>query len=188
MPAQNRSARPIVSVIIAACNTAKYIGHALQSVLQQTEQAIEIIVADDGSSDNTVEVVKAFNDNRIHLITSTCNRGQSHARNRALQRAQGEWVGVLDSDDWYAPQRLTRLLETAQIHQAGLIADDLYMIQDGSPQPWGTLFSQYAGRLSEARILSASEFVLSNLPGRQHLGLGSAKPLIRRSFLEQHGL
>lgn len=186
--ARARRATPLVSIVIAACNTERYIGRALQSVLTQTERRIEVIVADDGSADDTVSVVRGFDDRRITLLTSARNHGQSHARNRALQRARGEWIGILDSDDWYAPQRLARLLETARAHEADLIADDLYLIQDGDERPWGTLFSQYGGRLNEARVISAAEFVLSNLPGKRHLGLGSAKPLMRRGFLARHGL
>ncbi|MEO5573128.1 MAG: glycosyltransferase [Gammaproteobacteria bacterium] len=177
-----------VSVIIPAYNTEKYIAHALQSALDQTERSIEVIVVDDGSSDDTVQVTKSFIDERIKLIVTANNAGPSHARNCALRLATGDWIAILDSDDWYAPERLAQLLAAAHSHNTDMVADDLYMIHDEAEHPWGTLFSQSGSNLTEVRNVDAVDFVESHLPGLDHLGLGSSKPLIRRRFLEQHGL
>lgn len=180
---------PKVSVIIPAYNTEKYIALALQSALDQTERNIEVIVVDDGSTDGTLAVVESFVDERIKLIVAGNNNGPSHARNRAINEARGEWIAILDSDDWYATERLARLLEMAYLHNVDLIADDLYMIHDNADQPWGTLFSQKGSYLiTEPRVIDAVTFVESNLPGENHLGLGSVKPLIRRNFLVQHSI
>lgn len=179
---------PAVSVIIPAYNTERYIAHAVQSALDQTESNIEVIVVDDGSGDSTATIVKGFADKRITLLNTTNNSGPGHARNRALKEAKGDWIAILDSDDWYAPERLARLLEVAQAENADLVADNLYMIHDNEKLPWGTLFSQHGGKLRGLVTINAINFVESSLPGIEYLGLGSAKPLIRRSFLMQHGL
>jgi succinoglycan biosynthesis protein ExoO len=179
---------PKVSIIIPAYNTEKYIARALQSALEQTEKDIEVIVVDDGSTDNTLEVIKSFLDKRIKLIINGSNAGPSHARNCALREARGDWIAILDSDDWYAPERLAKLLDAAYLQNADLVADDLYKIQDDAEHPWCTQFSQYGGCLTEARRVDAVQFVESHLPGLDHLGLGSTKPLIRNSFLKNHGL
>jgi len=96
---------PKVSVIIPAYNTEKYISQAIESALTQTEQSVEVIVVNDASTDATLEVVKSFSDERLTLINNEYNRGAGYARNRAIQESRGEWVAVLDSDDWYAPER-----------------------------------------------------------------------------------
>jgi len=77
---------PKVSVIIPTYNRAHLIGRAIQSVLNQTYQAFEIIVVDDGSMDNTEEVVKRLNDSRIKYIKHKFNRGGNAARNTGIKK------------------------------------------------------------------------------------------------------
>lgn len=178
---------PKVSIIIPAYNTEKYIARALQSALDQTEKDIEVIVVDDGSTDSTLEIVKSFFDKRIKLIITESNAGPSHARNCALREATGDWIAILDSDDWYAPERLARLLEAARLQNADLVADDLHMIHDNAEHPWGTLFTQHGDHLTETIRINALYFVESHLSG-QGPGLGFIKPLMRRTFLMQYGL
>ncbi|MDJ0687662.1 MAG: glycosyltransferase family 2 protein [Xenococcaceae cyanobacterium MO_188.B32] len=128
-----------VSVIIPAYNTEQYIHQAIASLLSQTLENIEIIVVDDCSTDNTVRVVRSFDDPRLRLLLNPQNLGAGGARNRALRAARGKWVAVLDSDDWYAPERLSRLVEVAEQKNADFVADDLYLIEDSSSSPWGTM-------------------------------------------------
>lgn len=99
-----------VSVIIPAYNQAHFIGRAIQSVLDQTYQDFEIIVVDDGSTDNTAEVVHGFEDSRIRYLFQE-NQGLSAARNKGLRLAQGEFISFLDSDDEFLPHKLELLLE-----------------------------------------------------------------------------
>ncbi|NJL48403.1 MAG: glycosyltransferase family 2 protein [Leptolyngbyaceae cyanobacterium SM2_5_2] len=101
---------PVVSVIIPAYNTEDYIERAVRSVLEQSFQELEVVVVDDASTDRTYEVVKAIDDPRVKLFKNEKNSGAGATRNRAIQESQGEWIAVLDSDDWYAPQRLESLL------------------------------------------------------------------------------
>ena len=93
---------PKVSVIILAYNTEKYIAQAINSALRQTEKNIEIIIVDDGSTDNTLEVIKSFFDKRIKVLVNPQNLGQNFSANRAIKAANGNWITRLDSDDTQA--------------------------------------------------------------------------------------
>ena len=104
---------PKVSVLIPAYNVAPYIKECLDSVLSQALQDFEIICIDDASSDNTLEILRQYedNDNRIHVFTHEKNMGQSCGRNDALKKARGEYVYMLDADDRIMPQALGELYE-----------------------------------------------------------------------------
>ena len=95
---------PRFSVVIPAYNARATLTNALDSVLAQTWAAYEIIVIDDGSSDNTEEVVAAYGDRVIYLRQK--NAGPSAARNHGVEAASGDWIAFLDADDWYYPGRL----------------------------------------------------------------------------------
>ncbi|BAU66539.1 Glycosyl transferase, family 2 [Stanieria sp. NIES-3757] len=178
--------QPEVSVIIPAHNTADYIAHAIDSALNQTLCNIEVIVVDDASTDNTVEIVQSFRDSRLKLLVNEKNLGAGGARNRALSAATGKWVAVLDSDDWYASERLEKLIHLAKTNQADLIADNLYLIEDGHVSPWGTLIGGSGKIIGSVRQISATDFVRSDIEGKVGLRLGFTKPLFKRKFLVQH--
>jgi glycosyltransferase involved in cell wall biosynthesis len=97
-------ATPRISVIIPVFNGERTLARAVQSVLDQSFPAHEIIVVDDGSSDATARVVQRLGD-RVQAVRQE-NRGVSAARNFGVARATGDWVAFLDADDWYYPDRL----------------------------------------------------------------------------------
>ena len=177
---------PEVSVIIPAYNTADYIERAIESVLQQTFSNFEIVVVDDASTDNTIEVLNNIADPRLKVFRQAQNGGAGAARNRALQEATGTWIAVLDSDDWYAPERLEKLLSLANERDADMVADDLYIIEDGQSEPRTTIFKYCGSTLSDVIEISPETFVLSDIEGKKGLALGFSKPLFRRDFLTQH--
>ncbi|MEH2079859.1 MAG: glycosyltransferase family 2 protein [Nostoc sp.] len=179
---------PKVSVIIPAYNTETYIGKAIESALKQTLTDIEVIMVDDGSSDKTVEVAKSFIDQRLKVIVNQQNLGAAAARNRAFRAAQGEWIAVLDSDDWYAPERLEKLVSLANEINADMIADDVYLIKDGETSPWSTLIQESGVSIDKMIQIDIVYFVETDVYGQPGLHLGLSKPLFKREFLVKHGI
>lgn len=106
----------LVSVIMPSWNTAEYIGDSIQSVLNQTYSNWELLIVDDCSSDNTDEVVKSFQDERIIYLKNEKNSGAALTRNRALREAKGEWIAFLDSDDLWSPQKLEHQISFMKEH------------------------------------------------------------------------
>ena len=97
---------PKVSVIIPAYNASDYIAAAINSVLRQTFKDYEIIVVNDGSTDNTVDVLKPFM-SRIRYIYQD-NKGEKGAKNTGIKLAEGEYIALLDSDDLWMEDKLER--------------------------------------------------------------------------------
>ncbi|MCB9026035.1 MAG: glycosyltransferase [Bdellovibrionaceae bacterium] len=99
-----------VSVIIPTYNRAYCLKRAIDSVLAQSFINWELIIIDDASTDNTHDVVKAYNDLRIKYIKLKQNKGVSHARNQGIKLSQFKWIALLDSDDVWLPQKLEKQL------------------------------------------------------------------------------
>ncbi|RYY49747.1 MAG: glycosyltransferase family 2 protein, partial [Comamonadaceae bacterium] len=108
-------ASPRFSIIVPLHNKAPYIGVTLASALAQDWQDFEVIVVDDGSTDEGAAIVAAIPDPRIRLVCQA-NAGVSVTRNRAIDLARGEWTVFLDADDWQHPAYLAQLVATQQAH------------------------------------------------------------------------
>lgn len=104
-----------VSVIIPTYNRAHLVGDSIRSVLAQTYDSVEVIVVDDGSTDDTAEVIAAISDPRLRYIRQP-NRGRSNARNHALSLARGRYIAFLDSDDLFLPDKLERQVTYLRDH------------------------------------------------------------------------
>jgi len=101
---------PKISVIIPIYNDALYIQEAIKSVLSQTIEELEIIIINDGSTDNFEEKIEFFNDPRIRIIEQI-NSGAAAARNNGIKNAKGKFLAFLDADDIWAPNKLKLQLE-----------------------------------------------------------------------------
>ena len=101
---------PIVSAVIPTYNRAVLLPLAIQSALDQTFKDIEIIIVDDGSTDNTEEVVRDFvlRDNRVKYFRHEKNRGGATARNTGISSSNGDFIAFLDSDDLWFPQKIEK--------------------------------------------------------------------------------
>ena len=98
---------PLVTVIMPSFNHAQYIENAIESVLNQTYKNIELIVNDDGSTDNTHEVLQKYiGHDQVTVILNKKNRNQGVVLNEAIDIAKGEYIGILPSDDWYLPDKI----------------------------------------------------------------------------------
>ncbi|AHG44174.1 glycosyl transferase family 2 [Rhizobium leguminosarum bv. trifolii CB782] len=125
---------PTVSVIIPTYNRARFIRGAIESVFGQSFSDFELIVIDDGSTDETAKIVGALGDNRLNFIRQE-NRGRSAARNRAIALARGRYIAFLDSDDMYLPDKLSQQVDYMDSHpEDGMIYTSAMCI-DGDGRP-----------------------------------------------------
>lgn len=171
-----------VSVILPVFNSERFISQAIQSVLQQTFEDLELIIIDDGSDDNTVKIVSQFDDSRILLMKQEFNSGPSAARNRGLKAANGEWVAFIDADDYWHKERLSRLLEGARQYSNVFIGSDI-MICFSGPQneliPWKSKRKDHGMRSKTITFSSAFDFVKNGF---------DVKPICPLGIIRQFGL
>ena len=129
-----------ISLIIPIYNTSKYLSQCLDSVLSQTLKEIEIICIDDGSTDNSIKILKNYAnaDSRIKIITQQ-NSGAGFARNNGIKNASGEYIAFLDSDDYYLDTDvLESLYENAKKNNVLICGGEFAELR-----PDGTIFSQW---------------------------------------------
>lgn len=117
-----------VSVIVPVYNVENYLEYCLSGLLNQTLQDIEIICVNDGSTDNSINILQRYQqtDNRIKIITQS-NSGQGTARNNAIDIANGEYIGFVDPDDYVSPQMFETLYNQAKAYNADLVEESFYI-------------------------------------------------------------
>ena len=125
----------MVTVIIPTFNRSSTLKNSIRSVLSQTYKDIELLIIDDGSTDDTYEVVNGFDDSRIRYIHYSPNQGAAHARNVGIEKANGDYIAFHDSDDLMVPNRIEKQLEFllqegvdfvfAQVYEHGIKGNDL---------------------------------------------------------------
>lgn len=113
---------PRVSVVIPTYNRADVIPRAVESVLDQTFEDLELLVVDDGSTDDTVAMLESIDDPRLRVITHETNRGANVARNTGIEHAEGEFVAFLDSDDEWDRRKLQFQLARYETAAPGCVA------------------------------------------------------------------
>jgi len=101
------SGQPLVSVCMPCHNAERYVGEAVESVLNQTYQNIELIVVNDGSTDRSGEVLERYKDRGVKVVTERCGSA-SKARNRAFRESRGEYIKFFDADDLISPEMIER--------------------------------------------------------------------------------
>jgi glycosyltransferase involved in cell wall biosynthesis len=126
---------PQVSVVIKSYNHAAFVGETIRSVLEQSFQDFEVVVTDDGSTDGTPDVVRGFADPRIHLEVFKRNRGISAAMNATIARARGEFIAILNSDDFALPGRLAAQMAFLRAHPHIAAVFGLPRVVDECGQP-----------------------------------------------------
>src|SRR5256714_13067953 len=111
---------PTISVIMPAFNAAPHIRQSIQSVLAQTFDNWDLIVVDDGSTDETATLAGSFSDSRIRCVRRE-NGGQAAARNTGIVNTHGEFIAFLDADDLWLPAKLDRQLDVARRTRADVV-------------------------------------------------------------------
>lgn len=132
---------PLVSVILNVYNGEDYVADAIRSVLEQTYTNLELIVADDASSDNTLAIIRSFGDPRLHCLTRTTRRHICYTINEALEQAKGDWIAHIDHDDIWEKDKLEKQMAYVQNHpevgacfsQVNLIDENNQIINDQYP-------------------------------------------------------
>ena len=170
-----------VSVVIPTFNSSKYIQNTIENVFEQSYPDIEIVVVDDGSTDNTVELVKSTlkgRDKKCQVLTLGKNAGPSAARNAGYLAATGSWIQFLDSDDLLMAGKIE--LES---RVAANVAQDVAVVY--SPWNWGFLENgryQWFGPVMQP-FISGNHPIMCLAEGRPLVG----SSLIRRSALKEIG-
>jgi succinoglycan biosynthesis protein ExoO len=167
-----------VSVIVPAYNVRGCIDRALDSAFAQEGVSIEVIVIDDCSTDGTADLVAARMETcrGLTIIRMPANKGPAAARNRGILEARGEWVALLDADDWWRPQRLKSLIGCARDYD--FVADNIMSFDVANDCEAWPLFP--AGENFELHLL---DLLVPPPPGESH-DFGYLKPVMRRSYLE----
>ncbi len=161
---------PQVSVVIPMYNVGKYITRCINSVLQQSYSDFEIICVDDGCSDNTLQRLGAFTDPRIKLIRQA-NRGLAGARNSGINQAQGQYIALLDADDFWHKDKLKMHLEHLQQNSDVGISYCPSLFVDEEDNPLGI------GQFPKLKNITQRDIFCRN-----PIGNGSA-PVIRKAML-----
>lgn len=122
---------PLVSIIIPTYNRANLLKRAIESVISQTYKNLEIIVVDDGSTDNTEQIVKECQDSRIQYIRHSKNRGLSAAKNTGIKNSKGDFIAFLDSDDEYLPEKVEKSIEVFKKapENIGIVCSNFWRIE-----------------------------------------------------------
>lgn len=173
---KNESEMPqsLISVVIPTYNRSTVLQRAVESILEQTYQNFEVLIVDDGSTDETESVVGAFTDDRIQYIRFSENQGANAARNAGVEAANGEYIAFLDVDDEWKSTKLERQIEafeqaseTVGMVYTGIVRKDSNsnVISRSLPQYEGDVLSQltngnFIGTFSSVMVLSS---VLKNI-------------------------
>ena len=170
-------AQPLVSVVIPSYQHVAYVQRAVESVLAQTVQDIEVIVVDDASIDGTPDVVERIRDRRLRLVRLTQNR-REHARNLGLSLASGRYVAFQNSDDEWLPTKLARQLEVLEAREDIGVCFTEVALMDAKGQPaqgtWAHgIFADGATPRSAnewlSRLFFGNSFCIVSSMARRHL-------------------
>ncbi len=123
-----------VSILVGVYNEQDYLRKSLESILNQIYSNLELIIVDDGSTDNSVDIIQEYDDDRITLIQNSENRGLTASLNHALSEATGKFVARQDADDISEPDRLERQVQFLEKHEdVAVVGTGAYLI-DGEGQ------------------------------------------------------
>ncbi|WP_158914570.1 glycosyltransferase family 2 protein [Caulobacter sp. S45] len=170
-----------LSIIIAAWNAEDSIQKAIHSALAQQGLDVEVLVADDASTDGTAAAVQAIDDPRLIYVRLPTNGGPAAARNAALDLAKGEWVAILDADDTMDEGRMSVLVRLGELHSADIVADNLWVDHAGSKR------LHIEEDLDEScETLTLHNFLKESYLFAKNKGYGYLKPAFRREYLTRN--
>ena len=169
---------PAVSIIIPTYNRAALLGRSIRSVLAQSYTDFELLVIDDGSTDETHDVVAGFGDRRIRYIPLARNTGAGAARNVGIRAARGKFLAFQDSDDEWLPSKLAKQMAAYErgSSRLGVVYSDMQrVLRDGSKAYFA------APSVRSARLINPFQWFY------QVCNLGVQSAVIRREYLDEAG-
>lgn len=169
--------QPLVSVIMPAYNAEKYIGDAIQSILNQTYETLELIIVEDCSVDKTLEKIYSFRDKRIRLFKNVRNKGIAYSTNYGLEQSQGKYIALLDDDDVAFPERLQLQVDYMEKHPEIDILGGMMEIIDAE----GKHFQACGVPRNNPKYIKAMLLF-------HNAGFGNGTAMIRKSFIEKNNL
>ena len=185
-----------VSVIIPTYNCAQYITEAVDSVLNQTYKNFEVIVIDDGSTDNTKEVLASYIDKKQIYYIYQANKGPGAARNAGIDKARGNYIAFLDADDLLFPNSISRRISFLNKHpQVGMVFTDVYRINERDGSLWSEKHlreNRFLELFSSAVIYKCPPYYIFDkkffdLAIRHHPFIKTPTVLIRKSIMDTIG-
>ena len=175
--------QPLVSVIMNCYNSDKYLKEAIDSVIAQTYTNWEIIFWDNQSTDKSAKIFTSYKDPRLHYFLAPGHTSLSEARNLGVFQTHGEWIGFLDCDDRWLPNKLYDQLDIINSHgdSLGLVYGKMRIIfGDGEPEgKWGDSFRKYKNRRPFLKRLPEGN-IFNTLIMINYIPLSSA--LVRRKM------
>lgn len=167
---------PLVSAVIPVYNGSKYLREAIDGVLRQTYKPLELVIVDDGSTDDSPQIIASYQ-GRARVLRQA-NQGVARARNAGIRAARGEWIAFLDQDDWWLPEKVAKQVELAGANgQVGLVHTDVEHYDDVS--------GRYVARFNPNR----SDLLVGRCYDRLLLGnaVFNCTVLVRKSVLDEVG-
>lgn len=156
---------PLLSVIVPICNVGEYLEQCLNSLAGQTADSVEYILIDDGSSDNSPEILKRYAEKnpKFRVITQQ-NQGVSQTRNNGIELARGKYIGFVDGDDWIEPQMFEKLLNAAEKNNADMASCSFYYDYENGkiPIPHDNRNCILALKNTDGQLKGAEELLLND--------------------------
>ena len=173
--------KPLVSVCIPAYNNAAYIKETIDSVLNQTYPNLELVICDDKSTDNTIEVIEKIKDDRIKLYKNEKNLGMSGNWNHCLSKCRGEFIKLICADDMLAKTALEKEVKALIKYPTAVLAESDTRLFDLNGKPKG-----FYKRYKTKGLTNGKEIARKGLFVKNYFGAPLANTF-RRSVLEQTG-
>jgi glycosyltransferase involved in cell wall biosynthesis len=152
----------------------QYLGTAIDSLLKQTWTNIEIIIVDDGSTDNTEEMMSVYSENDKVNYIKTVNRGQPKAKNRGVQEAKGAFIGFCDADDFWTDDKLEKQMPYFSDEKVGVVYSEVsYVDENDNPYDKEVPYERHVGEVTEQLLL------------KNFVPFGTS--VIRRECIEKNG-
>ncbi|WJE20181.1 glycosyltransferase family 2 protein [Bacillus cereus] len=168
------------SIIIPTYNVDEYIEECITSILKQTFDDFEIVIVDDCSSDNTVEVINRLSDSRLKLLKNEVNKGPSYSRNKAIKHSNGKYIMIVDSDDLILEDRLEIMNTYIKEEDPDILFDNFYYFIDGEEYYYANGYEQKGILKNSLQSIDVKQFI--------EYDLGIFKGVMKKEFIIKNGI